>query len=77
MSILPSLLGQSVTWPHSVYVCSICTHGFVAAYYDCSATVMMDDKFKQCGCIEFCVKLIKSATEALGILLQTFGKIFF
>jgi hypothetical protein len=36
----------------------------------------MDGKIEQCDCIEFCVKLSKSATETLAMLRQAFGEHF-
>jgi hypothetical protein len=34
----------------------------------------MDDKIKQHVCIQFCVKLSKSATETLAMLHEAFGE---
>jgi hypothetical protein len=34
----------------------------------------MDGKIEQCVCIKFCVKLGKSATKTLEVLLEAFGE---
>jgi adenosylmethionine-8-amino-7-oxononanoate aminotransferase len=34
----------------------------------------MNDKIEQCMCIKFCVKLGKSATEALEMLCEALGE---
>jgi hypothetical protein len=33
----------------------------------------MDGKIEQCVCINFCVKLVKSASETLEMLHEAFG----
>jgi hypothetical protein len=47
------------------------THAFSTS---CLILPAMDDKFEQHVCIKFCVKLSKSTTETLQMLLEAFGE---